>query len=63
MASRSRPAQGANSLRPFNRPRPAYRPAIAPTVVSAGSLSHPKPNRWRKPRTDADSAVPKVVSL
>lgn len=64
MATRSRPAQGNNSSRPFNRPRPAYRAAVSPTVVSSGSLSHPRPNHWgAKLQHDAGDATPKVVTL
>ena len=61
--ARSRPAQGNNSNRPFNRPRPAYKPSVAPTVVSSGSVSRPRDTRWGKLKRDAGDATPKVVSL
>ena len=62
MATRSRPAQGDNSG-PKHRPRPAYKADAAPTVVSRGTLSHPKdPKRSLGGRT-APNATPKIVNL
>ena len=62
----NRPAQGDNSSRPYNRPRPAYKPSIAPTVKNVGTLSNPVPNRWPASTgkvKDADSVPPTVTAL
>lgn len=63
--ARSRPAQGNNSNKPFNRPRPAYVKDAAPRVVSTGSKSNPKSataGGFKGTRLVAD-ATPKVVQL
>jgi hypothetical protein len=62
MAKVSRPAQGNNSG-PLNRPRPAYAPDAAPTVVSSGSVSKPRDTKWGKLRRQNSDATPKVVKL
>lgn len=59
----SRPAQGNNSNRPYNRPGPAYVPADAPKVVGRGTVSRPVPLKKWNPKTDAPDKTPKVVSL
>lgn len=59
----SRPAQGNNSNRPFNRPSPAYLPDAAPKVTGRGTLSNPaKPPRPAY-QTDVPNKAPTVVSL
>lgn len=65
MASRSRPAQGNNSSAPLNRPKPAYAPQAAPTIVGSGSVSKPKDTRWAKGslKTLPQDAAPKIVTL
>ena len=67
MASRSRPAQGQNSIGyggpAARRPKPAYRADAAPKVVSVGSQQYPKPNRWGTPSTLVADAAPRIVNL
>lgn len=67
MATRtlSRPAQGNNSIAPLRRPRPAYRPSLAPQVVSSGTLSRPKDTVWRGStlKRQAADETPKIVTL
>ena len=65
MAKRSRPAQGNNANRPYNRPRPAYKADAAPVVINAGTLSRPRPvnsGPLRGKRLVPD-ATPKIVNL
>ena len=64
MATKSRPAQGNNSNKPHNRPRPAYRSDAAPVVVGRGTLSRPKSAGARFKGTRlAPDATPKIVTL
>jgi hypothetical protein len=64
MATRSRPAQGDNSYRPYNRPAPAYKSDSAPRVVSTGTQQRPIPNPWaRSLSLNVADATPKVVQL
>lgn len=60
MATRSRPAQGDNS-RPGKPAAPAYAVDIAPSVVSRGSVSLPKPLPKWKPITQVPDRAPRVV--
>lgn len=60
MATRSRPAQGVNSL-PRKSPRAAYKPDAAPVVVSSGSVSHPKDTRWGKLKRLTTDRTPTII--
>lgn len=60
----SRPAQGNNSDKPFNRPRAAYVADAGSVVVSSGTLSRPKSVTGKfRGKTLVTGTAPKIVSL
>lgn len=60
----SRPDQGKNFDRPFNRPAPAYaKDNGTPAVVSQGKLSKPSPRTHQGLKRLTPDTTPKVVKL
>lgn len=60
----SRPEQGKNFDRPFNRPAPAYaKDNGTPAVVSQGKLSKPSPRKHKGLKTLTPDVTPKTVKL
>ncbi len=59
----SRPAQGNNSNKGWNWPRPAYKSDSGPRVVGSGTLSRPKSptSGGFKGKTTVANATPKVT--
>lgn len=57
----SRPAQGANSLKPYNRPSAAYQTEISPSVVSTGTSSNPTARKRDALKKSNADVAPKVV--